>query len=476
MTSVPQIIQGGMGVAVSHWGLAQTVSRLGQLGVVSDTALDQILARRLQDGDPGGHMRRALASFPYPRIAQRILDTCFVPGGKGRGTPYRLFGIHSIESTRWLQELCIAGNFVEIFLAREGHSNPVGINYLEKIQLPHLPSIYGAMLAGVAVIIVGAGIPMEMPAVLDALASHQPASYPVRIIGAPSGAAFRTTFDPADFESEAVAGRPDIPRPDFLPIVSSDGLASIMVRRTRGKIAGFIVEGNRAGGHNAPPRGPLQLTPEGEPIYGPRDTVDMAAMRALGLPFWMAGSYGSAERLREALSEGAAGVQVGTAFALCTDSGLAPEVRKALVRKALAGEARVFTDPCASPTGFPFKVACLAETLSEADVYQRRHRLCDLGFLREPYLRENGTVGYRCPAEPPSSYLAKGGKVEDLADRKCLCNALVANVGMPQRLGNGTDEPCLVTMGDDATDVHRFCTVEQPDFSAADVIRVLLGG
>jgi nitronate monooxygenase len=109
-------------------------------------------------------------------------------------------------------------------------------------------------------------------------------------------------------------------------------------------------------------------------------------------------------------------------------------------------------------------------------VYQRRHRLCDLGFLREPYLREDGTIGYRCPAEPPSSYLAKGGKEEDLADRKCLCNALVANVGMPQRLRDGTDEPCLVTMGDDATDISRFCTAEHPDFSAADVIRVLLGG
>ena len=57
------------------------------------------------------------------------------------------------------------------------------------------------------------------------------------------------------------------------------------------------------------------------------------------------------------LAEGAAGVQVGTAFALCTDSGVVPEMRRALIIKALAGKARVFTDPVASPTGFPFKVA-----------------------------------------------------------------------------------------------------------------------
>ena len=43
----PVIIQGGMGAGVSNWRLAQAVSRLGQLGLVSGTALDQIMARRL---------------------------------------------------------------------------------------------------------------------------------------------------------------------------------------------------------------------------------------------------------------------------------------------------------------------------------------------------------------------------------------------------------------------------------------------
>ena len=49
----PVIIQGGMGVAVSSWHLAREVSRAGHLGVVSGTALDAVLARTLQDGDPG---------------------------------------------------------------------------------------------------------------------------------------------------------------------------------------------------------------------------------------------------------------------------------------------------------------------------------------------------------------------------------------------------------------------------------------
>jgi len=61
--SYPIIIQGGMGAAVSAWQLAKAVAQTGQLGVVSGTALDVVLARRLQLGDPGGHLRRDLAAL-----------------------------------------------------------------------------------------------------------------------------------------------------------------------------------------------------------------------------------------------------------------------------------------------------------------------------------------------------------------------------------------------------------------------------
>jgi len=463
-----------MGAGVSNWRLAKAVSKMGQLGVVSGTGLDQVLARRLQDGDPEGHVRRALSHLPFRHLAEKVLSTYFVPGGRAPETPYRSVGMHTLEGRRWPQEMCIAANFVEVFLAREGHDNPVGINYLEKIQLPHLSSLYGAMLAGVGVVIMGAGIPLEIPGAIGALAEHQAASYPLYVKGAPTIGAYRMEFNPAAFREED-DGLGSLPRPDFLPIVSSVTLASVLARKSSGPIDGFVIEGPRAGGHNAPPRGALTLTPDGQPIYGPRDAVDLAAIRKLGLPFWLAGSYGSPERIREALAEGAAGVQVGTAFALCEESGLTPEIRRALIRKALAGEARVFTDPVASPTGFPFKVAELEGTLSDEEVYRQRTRVCDLGFLREAYLREDGTIGYRCPAEPLSSFLSKGGDPDETVGRKCLCNALTANVGVPQLLPGGGLEPALVTLGDDVTDVGRFCTADHVDFTAADVVRILLG-
>src|ERR1700674_2860027 len=145
----PVIIQGGMGAGVSSWRLARAVSRLGQLRVVSGTAIDQILARRLQEGDPGGHMRRGLDRFPFPKMAERIWEAYYIPGGKMENQPYKTLPKHSLDNPRELIELCIVANFVEVSLPREGHDHPVGINFLEKIQIPHLPSLYGAMLAGV---------------------------------------------------------------------------------------------------------------------------------------------------------------------------------------------------------------------------------------------------------------------------------------------------------------------------------------
>ncbi len=272
---------------------------------------------------------------------------------------------------------------------------------------------------------------------------------------------------------DAVAPNP-LNRPDFLPIVSSEALASILLRKASGSIEGFIVEGNVAGGHNAPPRGVMTLSARDEPVYGPRDKANLAAFREFGRPFWLAGHYGSPEGLRSALAEGAAGVQAGTAFALCKESGLLPDVRRELVREALAGKARIFTDPQASPTGFPFKVADLPGSLSEKTLYQQRRRICDIGFLRQPYRRSDGKIGYRCPAEPVDAYMAKGGREEDTVGRKCLCNALAANIGMPQRLSDGTYEKCLVTMGDDLVDIGRFCSPGNLDYSAADVIRTML--
>jgi NAD(P)H-dependent flavin oxidoreductase YrpB (nitropropane dioxygenase family) len=50
----------------------------------------------------------------------------------------------------------------------------VGINLLEKVQMPTLASLYGAMLAGVDVVLMGAGIPTQIAGILDKLSNHEP--------------------------------------------------------------------------------------------------------------------------------------------------------------------------------------------------------------------------------------------------------------------------------------------------------------
>jgi nitronate monooxygenase len=473
VTKHPVIIQGGMGAGISSWRLARAVSELGQLGVVSGTALDQILARRLQDGDPGGHMHRGLDRFPFPSVAERIWKTYYIPGGKPENQSYMSLPKHSKDNSRELIELCVVANFVEVILAREGHDNPVGINYLEKIQIPHLPSIYGAMLAGVEYVLMGAGIPLKIPGVLDRFANHEPATYVLQVTGAQEGDDTTITFVPRGFTERDL---PSLFRPKFLAIVSSNTLALTLLKKANGRVDGFVVEGPTAGGHNAPPRGKLQLNEANEPIYGERDRVDLEKMRELGLPFWLAGGYGAAEMLRKALAAGAAGVQVGTAFAFCAESGLRDDYKQALLKKAISGEAKVFTDPLASPTSFLFKVAQLEGTISEREAYLARPRICDLGFLREAYRTAAGAIDYRCAAGPVTVYVSKGGNAEKTVGRKCLCNALLANIGHPQMRSGKYVEKGLVTSGDDLSGIRCFLPPNRSVYNAADVIAKLLNG
>ncbi|WP_235558057.1 nitronate monooxygenase [Sphaerimonospora mesophila] len=472
--ALPVVIQGGMGVGISGWRLARTVAMTGQLGVVSGVAQDALMARRLQLGDLDGHVRRALANFPNQEIVERILQKFFVPGGIAPGTPFRPVPRLGLRQNRWRDELTVAGNFVEVWLAKEGHDGLVGINYLEKIQLATPAAVYGAMLAGVDYVLMGAGIPSEIPALLDALAVPAAVELSITVAGAEAGDRHAIEFDPAGLVADPAADPPR--RPRFLAIVSSDVLALYLNRSPVTRPDGFVVEAPSAGGHSAPPRGRLRLDDAGEPVYGPRDHADPAKVAALGLPFWLAGGQATPEALAAARAVGAAGIQVGTAFALCRESGMAPELRRKLLDDAVEGSLEVRNDPYASPTGFPFKVAKVPETLSEEEVYAERPRLCDLGYLRTPYLKADGAVGYRCPAEPVDDYVRKGGTVEETVGRRCLCNALTADIGLGQHRRDGYAEPPLLTLGQDVSFLKGFLDgFPSGEYGAADVIRHLLG-
>ena len=466
--TLPPIIQGGMGVGVSNWRLARAVSRLGHLGVVSGSVLDTVMVRRLQDGDLGGHVRRAIERFPLPAVGEEVLRRYFRPDGRPPGAPYKLLPMYRQVVTRLRQQITMLAAFVEVSLAREGHEGIVGINLLTKVQMPNLATLYGAMLAGVDVVLMGAGIPRDIPGALDALAVHERASLRFDVDDLPADASELLTFDPADYV-------PDPPhalaRPIFLPIVSASSLAMTLARKANGRVDGFVVEGPTAGGHNAPPRGELRLDERGEPIYGARDNVDLARMRELGLPFWLAGGYGSPERLRFARAEGAAGIQVGTLFAYSAESGYTAELKEQVLTAVVEGRVRVRTDLRASPTGFPFKIV-------KADggdwAASSRERVCDLGYLRTAVRTVDGRTIYRCPAEPGGDYVGKGGADVDLEGRRCLCNGLLASIGQGQEREHGSEEP-IITSGDDLVELGAFLG-GRTRYSAADVVSYLSAG
>lgn len=458
-----------MGVGVSNWTLANAVARCGQLGVVSGTVLDTLLIRRLAAGDMGGNMRRAMARFPIPGVAESVLARYFRPGGLEPDAPFPLLPMWRRGVSLMREQVAMLAAFVEVTLAKEGHTGPVGLNLLTKVQLPNLATLYGAMLAHVDVVLMGAGIPREIPGVLDGLASHLPVEMRLEVDGQPAGTAESFGLDPrAHWEPSG-----ELQRPLFLPIISANSLATTLARKANGRVDGFVVEGPTAGGHNAPPRGEMQFNERNEPVYGDRDIVDLGKMRDLGHPFWVAGGAGSDRALRDARAQGAHGVQVGTLFAFCNESGLDAALKSRALSALAKGEVSVFTDPRASPTGYPFKVVLMEHDPDEPS-RASRVRECDLGYLRVAYAKEGGRIGYRCAAEPVADYVQKGGAIADTEGRRCLCNALLANLGLGQRRGGGIEEPPLLTSGSELTELRSLLN-GRASYTAAEAIAWVLG-
>ena len=464
----PIIVQGGMGVGASSWQLAQAVANLGQLGVVSGTAVAVTVARRLSEGDPGGHVRRALEAFPVPDIAARVRDRYYRDEPTARGARFPGVARPVLEPSRKDLELLVVANFAEITMAKAGTDGLIGVNYLEKIQLPTLPSLYGAVLAGVDAVLMGAGIPAHIPAILDRLARHEDVEMRIDVDGGDKAV---SRFSPSAFLDGHPA--PAVIRPRFFAIVSSHTLATYLDRNTSGAPDGYVVEMPVAGGHNAPPRGRPNLDATGQPVYGPRDEVKLEAIAALGKPFWLAGGWGTPDRVEEALHLGAAGVQVGTAFAFCEESGLSPALKHAVLDRVVDGTMTVRTDPVASPTGFPFKLVELAGTIADVEVAEARPRKCDVGYLREVYAKEDGDLGYRCSAEPIADFVRKGGTEEDAAGRRCLCNGLLTAIDIGQVRREGYAEPPVMTAGDDLLDLTRLLNGSNR-YTAEDVVTHLL--
>ena len=458
-----------MGIAVSSWHMAQAVSRAGALGVVSGTAIDAVIARRLQDGDIDGSIRRALQRFPDQEFATELLSRFFIEGGKKSDAPYLLVPKLTLHPSEFASKFLVASNFIEVWLAKEGHDGLVGINYLEKIQLATSASIFGALLAGVDYILMGAGIPSEIPRVIRELSQHNQTKLSITVENATIK--YFLTFDPTIIIGAAAIS---INKPKFLAIISSHALAAYLNRDENVRPDGFVVEGVSAGGHNAPPRGNTPIGEDGHSQFSSKDDADISKVRATGLPFWLAGGYATPEKFKEAIAKGAVGVQAGSIFALSFESGITTGLRNKLLEKIADKSLKVITDPFGSPTSFPFKYAELNGTISDESVFHARLKLCDNGYLRTIVERPDHRITYRCSGEPNKTFLFKGGQEGATKDKKCLCNALLANIGMPQVRVNGYEEPPLITLGSELAGEEALLALYPDGWSAVDALNYLL--
>jgi NAD(P)H-dependent flavin oxidoreductase YrpB (nitropropane dioxygenase family) len=506
-----KLIQGGMGVYVSNWRLAKAVAMEKPgltAGTVSGTGLDVIYVRLLQLGDPGGHIRRALKAFDKlfgTTIGEKIYDRYFIPGGKPPSARYKntprqvlhaqdgsdAFPIPAqpaapvvLTMSDDIIELLIATGFSEVWLAKEGHAGNIFINFLNKIELPLIYTMYGAMLAGVDGIVVGAGNPDGLPAVCSKLACHETVTHDLPVLYRESGETFTIPFDPRKVAEGKLAQNP-LKRPAFLAIVSLETLVKALAQSTSEAPDGFIIEHHTAGGHNAGPQGPLVKDSKGQPQYGPQDEPDLGAIRAVGLPFWLAGGYGNHEGLQRALTAGATGIQAGSVFALSEESGMKSTYRTAILNELKKGteEAELVMTTLVSPTGFPFKVVQLPGTLADEKVFASRRRVCDLGLLQQQGLSKPAADGtrrlfQRCPAAPVSGFISKRGLERNTEDRRCLCNGLLSCVGLGQ-VGNQKDEleeePAIVTLGNHLDGIKRLSHNGQTPYWVRDVVTDILG-
>jgi NAD(P)H-dependent flavin oxidoreductase YrpB (nitropropane dioxygenase family) len=493
---LPLLFGGGMAVGISTPSLVKAVSTyeipgLGRgrcLGISSGTAAANLLARRLQHGDTRIRLALDALAALAPSLESELdaLHTAyFIPGGKAASPSYKPVRGFGLDPPRWLQLLTVAGNFTTVWECKQGHDNPVGINYLQKIELSQLPALYGAMLAGVDYVCVGAGNPAAFPGYLRGLARREPVEQAVHVARATKAHTIR--FDPQALGGNEV---PELRMPRFIAIVSTCEQAEQLAGSEATRPFGFVFEGPSAGGHNAPPADYRRVLGEA-PKWGVKDELDLRRLAELRVPFWLAGAYGNPEGLRRALEVGAAGVQFGTVLALSNESGMSPALRSRVLERIWHKDLAVVTQPLMSPTGFPFKVAQLTGSLSEEAVRSSRERVacCDLGHLFTPVeirrrvtrsdggIEEVVEVQTLCPAEPVETFTRKGGVMMRRKGTICLCNGLMSTAGYPG-VRCGFVEPPVVTAGDASVRDVRDTQVQvrRLTYSAAEALARVLRG
>ncbi|MBM3496225.1 MAG: hypothetical protein FJX72_18175, partial [Armatimonadetes bacterium] len=391
-------------------------------------------------------------TFPIARYVEELLS--YAPGGTRhkRAIPIDVPDPIKGAFAKRLSAICA---YIEVMRAKRGHRGLVGINVMWKCALTVLPSLYGALLAGVDAFLCGAGVPMELPEILRRMRHGEDLEY-APLTGTSTHVHMQVSGD------DTAGLLQSKPMPKMLPILSNFAFCKRLLdtwskKADEARPDAFVLENHAAGGHNAQPRDKV--------AFGEADDINSYFDKVLdlGVPIYVAGAFaegGSRNDLLYWQGRGAYGVQVGSRFALTEESGLREDLKQRALEASRAGTLEVKTDARLSPTGFPFKCAVLEGTLSDHDVRARQPRGCDLGYLLQSrtLTLPDGSERevYLCPAMPEAKYIEFGGHEADTEGRVCLCNALLATAGF-----NKTDKPALVTLGESAVITKQSLTARQ---------------
>ena len=127
------------------------------------------------------------------------------------------------------------------------------------------------------------------------------------------------------------------------------------------------------------------------------------------------------DKVKEAVELGAAGVQVGTAFAFSEESGMRQDLK---TDTAGAGYGR-HREGVYRSAGVAHGISVQSCAACRVRIPMRAWRTpepgCAISAISASRMRlTSEKIGYRCSAEPVANYVAKGGKIEDTVGRKCL--------------------------------------------------------
>lgn len=453
---MPRLIQAGMGIHVSSAHLANATSRSGALGVVSGAALRHVVIDDIRNGDEDAIGLARL--FPVASYVEEIM--AFAPGGPKHTHAVPVDTPHPRYSA-YPRRLSAIATFIEVKRAQRGHQGKIGINVMWKAALTALPTIYGAMLAGVDALLCGAGVPMELPDIVAKIRAGEDMEY-LPLTG--TGTHVRMAIS-QDGTSPLLQERP---APKMIPILSNFAFAKRMLDVWQKEYDGarpfaFVLENHSAGGHNAPPRNKSDFTEQ--------DSIDsyFDKVLALGVPVYIAGAFeegGSRADFEQWTARGAYGLQVGSRFALCRESGMRADLRKQIITANTTDSLTIKTDLTASPTGYPLKTVQLPHTTTEPEIYEARQRVCNKMYLTRSHFETlpDGTVKetYLCPSMPPEQYERLGGDPAETQGRFCLCNSLLSTAGYDADL-----EPPVVTLGESGKLVKRH-------WSAREIVEEIL--